>query len=149
LKPEYNILQQAGSRLGSIHTIEARAKMTGRKLSEETRTQMSKTKLGLQAGEKHPMFGKLHSKDTLAKMSKSKIGEKNPMFNKKHSDEIKQKIRKTKNISIEVLNIKTGEIKIYSSGKEASTSLCCSPSTIVKYTKNGKVFNGIYKLRKI
>ena len=41
LKPEYNILKIAGSRLGSIHTIESRAKMSSSK-----------------AGEKHPMFGK-------------------------------------------------------------------------------------------
>jgi len=145
-------LNQAGSRLGSFHTMRARAKMRGRKISEETRVQMSLTKLGLQggAGEKHPMFGKQHSKETIDKMSNSKLGYKNPMFNKKHSDEIKQKMlrlrRKTKSVSVEVLNINTGEIKIYSSGKEASISLCSSPSTIVKYIKNGKLFNGIYKL---
>ena len=56
LKPEYNILKIAGSRLGSIHNEESRAKMsslrTGRKHSEETRTKMSMAKIGLQLGEK-------------------------------------------------------------------------------------------------
>jgi len=56
-------------------------------------------------GDKHHMYGKLHSKETLALMSRVKLGkklseeartkiaeafkgEKNPMFNKKHSAEI-------------------------------------------------------------
>src|SRR5690242_20188652 len=88
LKPEYNILKKAGSRLGSIQSEETRARMKGRKRSEETRIKMSSSK----AGENHPMFGKLHSKKTLSKMSSSKLGDKNPMFMKKHSEETLAKL---------------------------------------------------------
>src|SRR5882757_706508 len=66
---EYNILKRAGSRLGSLHTKETRAKMKGRKLFEETRAKMSKSKKGLQAGDKNPMFGKKHSNETRTKIS--------------------------------------------------------------------------------
>ena len=92
LNPGYNILKIAGSRLGSIHT-------------EKTLPKMSESL----KGEKHPMFGKQHNEDTLAKMSAikqgklhsektrakmsiSKAGEKHPMFGKLHSEETRAKI---------------------------------------------------------
>jgi group I intron endonuclease len=57
LKPKYNIMKIAGSRLGSGHTEETRAKMsilrTGKKHSEETKAKMSSA----QSEEKNPMFG--------------------------------------------------------------------------------------------
>jgi len=62
LKPEYNILQKAGSSLGFKH-------------SEETLTKMSTA----QVGAKNTIFGKKHSEETRAKMSSSRAGEKNPM----------------------------------------------------------------------
>ena len=50
--------------------------MLGFKHSEETRVKMSSSKIGLQAGEKNPMFGKKHSDITIAKMSSAKAGKK-------------------------------------------------------------------------
>jgi len=49
LKPEYNILQKAGSSLGFKHSEETLAKMSS-----------------LKVGEQNPMFGKLHSEETKA-----------------------------------------------------------------------------------
>ena len=86
MKPEYNILQKAGSLLGFKHSEESRTKMSStktgkkhseetlakmkeRKHSEETRAKMSITKIGAHVGEKHPMFGKKHSEETLAKLA--------------------------------------------------------------------------------
>jgi len=95
-------------------------------------------------------------------MSSSKTGGKNPMFGQKHSEEVRAKmlgkirseetrtkIREIKNISIEVSNLNTGETNIYSSGIDASISLGCSPATITRYAKNGMLFKGIYKIRKL
>lgn len=61
LNPEYNILKKAGSSssLGYKHTKDTIAKLA----------------LALK-GEKHPMFGKFHSEETLAQMSKIKLGKK-------------------------------------------------------------------------
>ena len=59
LKPEYNILKIAGSLLGFKH-------------SEESRVKMSSSKIGLQAGEKHPMFGKKGKKNIGTKIRKTK-----------------------------------------------------------------------------
>ena len=55
INPEYNILKKAGSSLGYKHT-------------EETILKMG---LALK-GEKHPMFGKLHSEESIAQMSRGK-----------------------------------------------------------------------------
>jgi len=71
LKPEYNIPLR-----GSRFNLPRRGKHT-----EESLAKMSEAN---KKREKHPMFGKQHSKETLAKMSISKIGlyagENNPMF---------------------------------------------------------------------
>lgn len=48
------------------------------------------------SGEKHPMFGQHHTKETKEKMSKSHegkhAGENNPMFGKKHTEEQKKMV---------------------------------------------------------
>ena len=82
---------------------------TGKKLSEETKRKISKTKTGL-TGELCPNFGKRHSEETKAKISKSKTGSshsdearlkmsaakkgsKHPMYGKTHTPEVKAKMR--------------------------------------------------------
>jgi group I intron endonuclease len=54
LKPEYNILKNAGSSLGFQHSAETLANMRNRKLSEEHKAKISEAK----KGEKNPNFGK-------------------------------------------------------------------------------------------
>lgn len=71
LEPEYNILKKAGSSLGF-------------KLSAESKVLMSLAK----SGENHPMYGKNHSAEAIAKMSEAKIG-------KTHSAETKALMSKT------------------------------------------------------
>lgn len=93
---------------------------TGKKHSEESKMKMSINHIGIVAsdetkkklsnmrqGEKHPMYGKKHSpesiqqmkethsnrsEETLQKMSAAKSGEKHPLYGKKHSDETRNKI---------------------------------------------------------
>jgi hypothetical protein len=83
LSPEFNILQIAGSSLGYKHSEESLAKFSG---------------------ENHPLFGKGHSTESIAKMSEAqrsidrsgrnnpmfgRTGENHPMFGKSHSAETK------------------------------------------------------------
>jgi len=74
LKPKYNILTTAGSRLGRIHTEESRLKMSnsskGRKFSEETKKLLSLAKKGMN----NPNFGKTHSAETKALITLAKLG---------------------------------------------------------------------------
>lgn len=145
INPEYNILKKAGSPLGYKHTEETIAKIA----------------LALK-GEKHPMFGKLHSEETLAFMSRTHLGkkiseetrkkisealkgEKNHMFGKKQSEEILKKMsaslrgRKKPELSgkapvkIEVVDIKNNITTRYDSISAAALALNIGQSTISKY----------------
>ena len=116
----------------------AKNTMFGKKHTEETRAKMSSFNKGIK-----------RSEEIRAKMSIAKARQNNPMFGKTQSEETRTKIRETKNISIEVFNLNTEEIKIYSSGRDASISLGCSPATITGYAKTGMLYKGIYKIRKL
>ena len=48
----------------------------GKKVSEATKLKLSQSHIGLNVGEKHPMFGKKHTKETREKISKIQIGRK-------------------------------------------------------------------------
>jgi len=82
LNPEYNLAKDPN------------APMSGRKHSPESIKKMSDSKIGLQAGEKNPFFGKFHSDETRKRLSEVNLGENHPFFGKKHSDETKQKMSK-------------------------------------------------------
>jgi hypothetical protein len=49
-------------------------------------------------------------------------------------------------ISVVVLNIETGDISTYTSGRAAAIALSSNISTVSRYIKSGKVFKGIYKI---
>jgi len=101
------------------------------------------------------MFGKKHTEETLAKMRGLKRSEEtrakmsSSKTGYKFTEEVRAKLSIAKVKKIEVLNINTGQRTEYSSGKEASNALGCSPATIVKCIKNDKPFKGIYKFRKL
>lgn len=73
-----------------------RNKRTGTHLSDKTKDKLRFAHKGLQAGSKHPMFGKHPSKETLLKQSKSmqgkNTGENHPMFGKHLRKETKDKL---------------------------------------------------------
>jgi len=135
LKPEYNILQKAGSSLGYKHTKESLAKISrtsaGRTLNEETRAKMS----AALKGEQNPMFGKK--------------GEMHPRFSKKHSEKTRAKMSSSKGIAINVLDVKTNITTKYLSGNQAAKAISCSPTTLQKYLKSGKILKNRYILSKV
>jgi len=68
----------------------------GRKHSKETIEKISKSKIGMYVGEKNPMYGKKHSKETKNILSKKQKGENNNFYGKKHSLETLKKMSLTK-----------------------------------------------------
>jgi len=68
----------------------------GPSLSEETKRKISEAHIGLQAGDKHPMYGKNHSEISKQKISKALKDINCGWWNKglKRSEETKQKISK-------------------------------------------------------
>jgi hypothetical protein len=98
----------------------------GVRASAEAVRKNSECHKGIMAGEKHPMFGKKHTPESIAKMSKSHSGRKQSLeqIQKKvdsrkgysHSEETKQRIRET--------NIKTWsreEVRFQSIGENNAT----------------------------
>jgi group I intron endonuclease len=72
LNPRYNTLKIAGS-------------SSGHKLSEETKTKISKSLKGIYINEKSALYGRTHTEETKALMSSNNSNENNPLFGKTHS----------------------------------------------------------------
>jgi len=158
LLPEYNINPIAGSRLGSLHSNETRAKMSeakssvnhplfGKAHSAETLAKMSLAKSGEnhpmfgRIGEKHPMFGKNLSANTKALMSIAKSGENHPLYGKTHSAETKAKISAANGITIYVYDAdKTTLVNSFASARKAGEYFNCCHKTIKRYALNGSIF---------
>lgn len=104
--PEYNILKFAGSSLGYV-------------FSEASRAKMSISHIGIQAGEKNPMFGvrKTHSKETRALITLAKLGKSFL------SDTVKAKMSKERGRAIKVIDLKTNETSVYTSIKKAAEAM--------------------------
>jgi group I intron endonuclease len=106
IKPEYNILQIAGSTLGYKHTEEAKLKISlkklGRKLDLEVKRRISSSlKISKLVGHKHTLKTKLK----LSKIASNR------------------KFDPNKGLSISIKDINTGIIKIYKSLREAAKDL--------------------------
>jgi len=129
LNPEYNILKNADSRLGLIHTLESRKKMSEVKLAEN-----------------NPFFGKTHSEDTKFKMSQAKKGVKHPFFGKIHSEVTKDKISQAQGITIYVYNLNNELLYTFTSATRAGQHLKSKAHTILKYAHSGEIFKKEYIL---
>ena len=58
----------------------------GHIVTQETRDKISKSRVGRFSGENHPMFGRHHTKESIAKIRESRLGSKNWIYGKHHSD---------------------------------------------------------------
>lgn len=108
MKPEYNILTTAGSRLGSIQ-------------SQETKQYTSKV-----------LTNRVFSNESRDKMKiavKHRLGDKTSFFGKTHSIATKNKIYLTKYVPVKVTNVKTNDITIFASNREAAKYFGIGKST--------------------
>jgi group I intron endonuclease len=130
LKPEYNILNTAGSSEGYTHTAETLEKFKLREFSDEAKVNISLAATGRVLDEK-----------TRIKISKSRLGIE--LF-----EETKAKISAATTerigVKVEVNNIITGEIKEYETLTLASLALRVSRTAISKAIKSGKLINNTY-----
>lgn len=133
LEPEFNILKVAGSSLGFKH-------------SEETKLKLNK----IRSGVNHPLFGKSHSPETLALMSKALSGQNHPLFGKPPSANTKSKLSIAKGIGIiYVYNIQGSLAYTFCSARKAAEHFKSSHPTIIRYVKNGKLFQDKWRLSTI
>jgi group I intron endonuclease len=136
MEPEYNILKTAGSRLGSNHSEESRAKISA-----------------AQKGKFNSMFGKTHDEEARAKMSTYKKGKNNPMFGRKgekhHNFGRKDLGKPAQAIEVEdkYKNLKT----TYESICAAARDLEVDMSIITSYFRRNqqKPYKGRYTFKKL
>jgi group I intron endonuclease len=127
----YNLLKEAGSRLGSKHSPETIAKLSGennpsygKTPSIETLIKMAESKLG----EKNPNFGKTLSISTITLMSKAKIGKNNPA---------------SKTVFVYSIDSETKEfvlLKDFNTCTDAAKYFNCSISTISRHLAKNKIY---------
>lgn len=169
-KRGYN-LQDGGShgRPSEESKINIKNAAIKRSQNEEYRLKQSKSHIGLQVGEKNPMYGKKHteetkqklrkastgkhpSNETKIKMSKSHSGENNVMFGKKHSEETKRKISDSKKneknpkaVKVDQRSLDGALIKTWSYIKQASNTLGIPYQNISRCCRTGKGTAGGFK----
>lgn len=139
LKPEYNILQVAGSLFGYKHTQESLEKMRNIALnrSEETKAKLREKALGRTY---------THSEETKIKLREIMLG-------KTHTEETKQKLKviqsnrtvhPVKGKSIRVEDRLTNQINVYDSLRQAGKELNTSHVSIRNYLDKGKLYRDRY-----
>ena len=121
---EYNILEKAGSRLGSKH-------------SDETKQILSDAN----KGEKNPMFGRNHNEETKTKISEALAGKPKPK--PEGSGKASQQI--------EVTDIKNNITTSYDSINKAAGALNINQTVIVNYFSRNqtKPYKGKYTFKKV
>jgi group I intron endonuclease len=140
LKPEFNILQVAGSVLGYSYPPESRAKLS------ESR----KGVLNHQYGKKGTLnlkFGKPLDVEHKWKISEGKKGPLNPNFGVELSADYSAKISVARGGgSIFVYDTNGTLVNSFISARKAAKSFNCSHITISNYIKSGKLFQNKWTL---
>jgi group I intron endonuclease len=121
LKPEYNILNTAGSSLGHKHTESTKEKIRnkaiGRIFSDEHRAKISLNNIN----RSEELKAKVRAR--LATYSQAKAHK------------------------VEITNTLTNTIAVYDSIRKAAIELNTNHTTIRRYIKNQKLFKGIYEIK--
>ena len=128
----YNFTTSAISITGYKHTDEAKSKMIKRYENKD----------------KHPMYGKNHTKEALALISKP--GELNPMFGRKHSEVTKDKISNKLSkypLGVGIYDLDNKLIQKVYYASDLAKYLDISKVTVSKYINNGLVYNEKYYLK--
>jgi group I intron endonuclease len=115
----YNFLPTAGSSLGYQHAEEAKAKMSGRVLSDCTKAAISAAKVG----ENNPMYGK--------------TGSNHPMYGSVSATAL----------GVSVYNLDNQLVQSFSSRAAAATWLGVSRDTVLRYIRSKQLFRGKYMIK--
>ena len=130
----YNFKHTATSSLGYKHTEEAKLKM--RNLYENKNN--------------HPMFGKRHTTESLALISKP--GKLNHMFGKKHSELTKAKMSMRRNkypLGVGIYDLDDNLILKFKNNVELAKHLNISKVTVGKYLNSSLIYNKTYRFKVI
>ena len=126
----FNFVSKAASILGYKHTEAAIAKIKARFIDPFN----------------HPIFGITHSFET--RLLISKPGEINPMFGKTHSAESRALISFKLSTPVTLYDHNNVYVLTFKNSVELSKFLGCHKTTVGRYIKSGKLYNGLYYIRK-
>jgi group I intron endonuclease len=135
LKPEYNVLNQAGSNLGYKHKVETLEKFKIRKFSKETLANIVKA-----------AKSRILSKEIRTKISIAKTGIK---LSDKTRAKLSAIVTAKIGVAVEVTNIITNEIKRYITITSAALAIGVSRTTVKKAINSGKVIKKTYIVKSI
>lgn len=96
----------------------------------------------------HPMFGKNHTLEARALISKP--GELNPMFGKKHSEKTKSLISKRMSkypLGVGIFDLNDNLIFRFNNNTELAKHLNVSKVTVAKYLNKGLIYKNIYRFK--
>ena len=131
LKPEYNILELAGSTLGYKHTAATLEFFKNeRKVSEETKKNLSLAAIGRVLTEEDK--------------NKISVARKGITLSVETRSKISAAAVAARGISLLVKNVQTNENLEFSSLTEAAKHIGVSRPAVKKYTDTGKLIQGIY-----
>jgi group I intron endonuclease len=128
----YNFMQTATSLLGYKHTNEAKLKMSNR----------------FQDINNHPMYGKTHTIEARALISKP--GVLNPMYGKKHNSFSKQMIsdKLSKHINgVGIYDLNDNPVLKLKNNSDLAKHLNISKVTVGKYLNAGLIYNKTYRFK--
>lgn len=96
------------------------------------------------------MFGKTHTKEVLALISKP--GELNPMFGRKHSEATRTILSEKKNkypLGVGLYDLDNNLISKFKNNVELAKHLNISKVTVGKYLNTGLIYNKTYRFKPI
>jgi group I intron endonuclease len=109
-------------------------------------------------GANHPMYGRTHTPESLAKMSDSKSGANHPMYGKSPTNAFqsgalnpmygKSGELSPVSIQVNVYSLDNVLVRSFSSQSSCSKWLGINQYTVSRYIKSGKVWNNKYLFRK-
>lgn len=138
--------KMSAARLGSQHSEETKAKMSaarqGRQFSDETKAKLS----AAWTEERKAKMSTAWTEERRAKLSASLKGNKNASARKGYTKPLGSG---KPSVSVEALDMETGEKTIYSSMTEAAKALGIPLGSIRMYLTNQKLYKGRYLLQKL
>lgn len=114
-------------------------------LNEKELAEFKRKRSEYTKGNKNPLYGRGHTKQSRLKMSKARKGKnkgsENPFFGKKHSDEFKEKFSKNHHNAKKIICITTNEV--FNSKNKVYEKYKITPYFLDRAIKNNSEINGL------
>lgn len=154
-KNMFKILKSTKGPSGYKHSEEIKRVISrlakGRKVTKKTKEKLKE----IFSGEGNPFYGRRHTFEFKEKLKVLRKGEGNPMYGKDKSAEFKEYMKRERSgglnhnaISYAVKDIITGDLRIYSTYKEAVESIGGSKAGVRKAVNKKRLYKSRWRIEK-